>query len=95
MKIYKKNFEMCKLPVAIQDSILEAKLMAAKSIKYKKDYSDDLKNLTSKIEELDKNKKILDKNFNALNWQEIFNYYFNDEIEVIKNNSLYSFLDLV
>lgn len=92
-KIYKKGFVMCKLPRTIQDAILEAHTLAAKNFKYNQ--NNNLDNLILEIEKIENHQKILDANFNAKNWLDVLNYYYNEQLAVIKSNSPYSFLDCV
>ena len=94
MSIFKnKKFVMCKLPRAIQDAISEAQVLAAKNFKYNQ--NNNLDNLILEIEKIENHQKILDANFNAKNWLDVLNYYYNEQLAVIKNNSRYSFLDCV
>ena len=92
-EIYKKGFAMCKLPRAIQDAILEAHTLAAKNFKYNQ--NNELNNLVLEIEKIENHQKILDANFNAKNWLDVLNYYYNEQLAVIESNSPYSFLDCV
>lgn len=92
-KIYKKNFQMCKLPRIIQDAILEAHVLAAKQVKYGSQAN--LNDLEQEILALENNQEILNKSFIFKSWGQVLNYYFNDELETIKKNSPYSFLDIV
>ena len=92
-EIYKKGFVMCELPRIIQDAILEAHTLAAKNFKYNQ--NNNLDNLISEIEKIENHQKILDANFNAKNWLDVLNYYYNEQLATIKSNSPYSFLDCV
>ena len=92
-EIYNKGFVMCKLPRLIQDAILEAHVLAAKNFKYNQ--NNNLDKLILEIEKLENNQEILETNFNAKSWEEVLNYYYNDQLEAIGRNCPYSFLDLV
>lgn len=92
-EIYKKGFVMCKLPRTIQDAILEAQVLAAKNFKYNQD--NDLNNLVLEIEKIENHQEILEKNFNFEKWDQVLNYYFNDQLEVCKSNSSFSLLSTV
>ncbi len=94
MSIFKnKKFIMCELHRTIQDAILEAQVLAAKNFKYNQ--NNDLNNLVLEIEKIENHQEILEKNFNFEDWKQVLNYYFNDQLEVCKDNSQYSLLSTV
>lgn len=92
-EIYKKGFVMCELHKTIQDAILEAQVLAAKNFKYNQ--NNNLDNLVLEIEKIENHQEILEKNFNFENWEQVLNYYFNDQLDVCKSSSSFSLLSTV
>ncbi len=94
MTIYKKEgFEMAKLPAEIQNAILEVQILAARHFKY--NANKNFFHLVLQIEFLENHQSILDENFNFENWEQVLEYYFNDQLESCKNKNPYSLLSTV
>lgn len=94
MSIFKnKKFVMCELPGTIQNAILEVQVLAAKKFKYNQ--NNNLDNLVLEIEKIENHQEFLDKNFNFEKWEQVLNYYFNDQLKVCKSNSPYSLLSTI